>query len=88
MNEVRPKVAPLAAPAKPKKGVLTGKCFSWTGYRSAEEESYVSDRGGEVVPFGKRTSVLFYKKDGKASGKVSKAGEKALTFNEWKQGVK
>jgi DNA ligase (NAD+) len=83
MKEVRPKVAPLQAPVSQKKGVLTGQFFSWTGYRAKDEEAFVTNLGGEVVPFGKKTTVLFYRPGGKASTKVSAAGPKAKQFPAW-----
>jgi len=85
MSEVRPRVAQLQAPETPKRGALTGQCFSWTGYRDAVEEAFVTERGGEVVPFGKKTTVLFYRPDGKRSTKVDAAGPKAKMFTSWKE---
>jgi len=84
MKEVRPKVAPIQAPTAPKKGKLTGQRFSWTGYRNTDEEVFVTNNGGEIVSFGKRTTILFYKPGGKASTKVEAAGSKAQQFASWK----
>lgn len=66
-------------------GKLSGQLVSWTGYRSKEEEAWVTSKGGEVVSFGSKTTILLYKKDGKASSKVDKAaakGIKIMSFNE------
>lgn len=65
-------------------GPLTGSMFSWTGYRSKEEENYVKSLGGEVVPFGSKTTVLFYTPEGKTSSKVSRAGNRSQTFRDWR----
>lgn len=61
-----------------KDGPLKGQCFSWTGYRSKEEEAWIESLGGEVVPFGSKTTTLIYKIGGKASSKVDKAREKGI----------
>ena len=89
MREVKPKVAPIPAKQdkKVKHGALSGQCFSWTGYRSKEEEAWIESQGGEVVPFGKRTTVLFFRPDGKRSTKVDKAGDKAQVFSAWKKSL-
>lgn len=74
--------AEIAAPAAPKKAVrgpLTGETFSWTGYRDKGEEAEITRLGGQVVPFGSKTNVLFYKEDGKASTKIDKAKAKGIT---------
>lgn len=88
MSEVKPKVEPIAPPAPTPQGKLSGKVFSWTGYRSKEEEEFVASLGGEVAGFGSRTTVLFYKPDGKASSKVEKAGSRACLFSNWLKTVK
>lgn len=78
------KVKPFGVEVK-KSGSLSGKGFSWTGYRSEEEENFVKALGGDVVSFGTKTTVLFFKPGGKASSKVEKAGNRAMTFQEWKE---
>lgn len=88
MAEVKPKVAPLPGKRKVVVGPLTGLGFSWTGYRSPEEEEFVTSQGGEIVPFGKRTSVLFYRPGGKASGKIAAAGRRAAQFKAWQKTLK
>ena len=88
MKEVRPKAAPLSTPAAAPEGPLSGKVFSWTGYRSKEEEEFVSSLGGEIASFGTKTTVLFYKPDGKASSKVEKAGSRACLFSTWLKTIK
>lgn len=76
--------ADVAANAAPVGGgPLSGKVFSWTGYRDAAEEKQIKDLGGRVDKFGSKTNILFYKIDGKASGKVEKAGSKAWVFGTW-----
>jgi hypothetical protein len=69
-------------------GVLSGQHFSWTGYRSEEEESFVKALGGIVSRFGSKTSVLFFRPGGKASSKVDKAGPRAHTFAVWSKAYK
>jgi NAD-dependent DNA ligase len=75
-----------AKKAKSISGKLSGQNFSWTGYRSEEEENLVRSLGGSVVSFGSKTDVLFYTDGGKASSKVSKAGDKATTFKSFMNG--
>lgn len=77
--------AKVAAVKKVKvvKGLLTGINFSWTGYRNAEEEAWVTRKGGQVIKFGSKTSVLFYKDDGKASGKTAKAKASGILIAEF-----
>jgi DNA ligase (NAD+) len=61
----------------------TGLKFSWTGYRSAAEETEVANGGGEVIKLGAKTNVLFYNPDGKFLEKVAKArksGVECVTF--------
>lgn len=68
-------------------GPLSGMCFTWTGYRSVEEETTIKSRGGEVVPFSSKTNVLFYKEGGKESSKINKAQERGIkvtTFSRFK----
>jgi DNA ligase (NAD+) len=64
-------------------GPLSGQFFSWTGYRSEQEETLVTSLGGQVVSFGSKTTTLFFKPGGKSSSKVEKAGSKAITFERW-----
>jgi DNA ligase (NAD+) len=59
-------------------GPLSGKSFSWTGYRSKDEEDLIIRHGGSLVDFGSKTSVLFYNPLGKASTKVVKAQTKGI----------
>lgn len=60
-------------------GPLSGKGFTWTTYRSLDEEQTVKSLGGEIVPFGSKTTVLFYDPNGKASSKIQKAVERGVT---------
>jgi NAD-dependent DNA ligase len=77
-------------PAKPKKvvkGKLSGQLISFTGYRDKLHEAAVIKAGGELVPFGSRTTLLLHKAGGKDSTKVEKArakGIKVAYFNELK----
>lgn len=72
-KKAKPKAAESAA--------LQGVLASWTGYRSKEEEDFVSSRSGVVVPFGKRTTILFFKPDGKPSSKLEKAKETGVVVS-------
>jgi DNA ligase (NAD+) len=70
---------------KVKSGKLSGQSISWTGYRSKDEEAAVEAAGGQVVPFGSKTTILLVKDGGKASSKVEKAESKGILvkkFNE------
>jgi DNA ligase (NAD+) len=75
-------------PAKfAKQDKLRGLRVSFTRYRDKSQEEYIVNNGGEVVSFGGRTQILFYKESGKKSGKVSIAQEKGiktLTFEQWR----
>lgn len=68
---------------KPVKGPLNGVNVSWTGYRNKEEESLVTENGGQVVPFGGKTSILLVSPTGKASSKTDKAAEKGIPVLTW-----
>lgn len=61
-------------------GKLNGMKFTWTGYRAPDEEETILANGGAITSFSASTSVLFYKEGGKASSKVQKAGDRAMTF--------
>lgn len=80
-----PFVNDTGAPKKIKKGPLNGVLVSWTGYRSKEEEDQVSKAGGQVVPFGTKTTVLIYSPTGKASSKVAKAEQRGIKIMTWQQ---
>lgn len=77
-----------AVTAEPKAGKYSGQGATWTGYRSKEEEAEWVANGGEVVPFGGRTTVLFYKEGGKSSSKLDKAKTKGINVSTWKGYVK
>lgn len=66
-----------------KTGKWSGHFGTWTGYRSPEEVEAFESNGGMVIPFGTKTTVLFYKEGGKSSTKVEKAGDKALTWEQF-----
>lgn len=63
----------LEAPEAPTSNALAGRFFSWTGYRSPEQEAWVIDNGGAVISLGKRTTDLFYNPAGKFMTKVDRA---------------
>lgn len=68
------------APAKKVTGGAWAKHnVSFTGYRDKEQEAAVVAGGGEVVPFGSKTTVLFIREGGKASSKIDKARDKGIT---------
>lgn len=80
--------AQVAAPASKKKAVsgkLSGKFYSWTGYRSKEEEAIITSLGGEVVSLCSKTNVLFFNPDGKFQEKVEKARAKGIKVIEFKE---
>jgi NAD-dependent DNA ligase len=59
-------------------GKLAGLKISFTGYRDKAQEEWITANGGEIVPFGKSTTVLLYKDGGKASSKIDKAADKGV----------
>lgn len=63
-------------------GILSGIRFTFTGYRSEDQEKTIRALGGEIISFSAKTDILLYKQDGKASSKIAKAGDKAMTWNE------
>ena len=64
---------------------MNGLTVSFTGYRDKQQEELIEQLGGRVVSFGKHTDVLLYSATGKASSKVAKAGDKAMTFEQFKE---
>jgi DNA ligase (NAD+) len=63
---------------------LAGVTVVWTGYRDKEQEASVVANGGEVgSSFSSKTTVLLYKASGKASSKVEKAGDRAMTWEQF-----
>ena len=69
------------------KGSLSDQRVSFTGYRSTEDEAWITSKGGEIINFGSKTTILLYKQEGKASTKVDKArstGIQVLTIEELK----
>lgn len=93
VREIRPYYTPKlpAVVAAPVKGKLSGRKFSFTGYRDKEQEAWLAAQGGEVVSFGAKTQVLFYKDGGKASSKIDSARDKGIevqTFEAFKKGLK
>ena len=59
-------------------GPMKGQRVSFTGYRDKAHEEAVANAGGEVVPFGSKTTILLVKAGGKASSKTDKAKEKGI----------
>jgi DNA ligase (NAD+) len=83
----------LPKPKKTKKLVgnkLEGVAVTFTGYRDQAQLAMIESLGGSVVDFSSKTTVLLYKAGGKASSKVEKAGNKAMTWEQFttKYGVK
>jgi NAD-dependent DNA ligase len=76
--DIQPPVTPKVQ-VKVKTGKYAGKTFSWTGYRSKEEEAAVVAGGGEVIKLGSKTNVLFYNPNGKFMSKVDKAAGQGVT---------
>lgn len=81
------KINPPERPKKKKvvKGQLSGQLVSFTGYRDEGHEAAVEALGAEVIKYGAKTTILLYKKGGKASSKVEAArtkGIKVCTFEE------
>jgi DNA ligase (NAD+) len=69
-----------------KSGVLVGKKICFTGYRSQEQADIIEAQGGEIAAsFSGSTDALLYKEDGKVSGKVAKAGDRAMTWDNFVQ---
>lgn len=69
-----------------KSGALVGKKIFFTGYRSPEQAAIIEAQGGEIAAsFSGSTDVLLYKFDGKKSTKVEKAGDRALTWEQFIQ---
>jgi len=74
---------------KAKAGKLAGVTVVWTGYRDKKEEALVEMDGGEVASsFSSKTTVLLYKEGGKASTKVAKAGDRAMTWEQFQKRYK
>lgn len=75
----------LAQKKRTVKGDLAGQFVSFTSYRDADHEAAVESRGAEVIKYGAKTTILVYKKGGKASTKVEAARAKGIrvcTFEE------
>jgi DNA ligase (NAD+) len=72
---------------KPKAVNTTGKLshlnISFTTYRDKDQEKKVIEHGASVIPFGSKTDILLYSPTGKASTKVTKAGTKAMTWDQF-----
>jgi NAD-dependent DNA ligase len=68
-----------------KSGKLKGLNFSFTGYRSKDEEAIIDKNGGSVIPFGSKTNYLLVVENGKASSKIDSAKEKGIKVITWKQ---
>lgn len=66
-------------------GKWSGVNATWTGYRSKDEETEWTKNGGQIVPFGNKTNVLFYREGGKPSSKLDKARDKGVQILTWAQ---
>lgn len=64
-------------------GKLTGQHISFTGYRNKMEEQRLIDLGATIGGFSNKTTVLLYKEGGKASSKIEKAGDRAMTWEQF-----
>ena len=65
-------------------GPLKNVNVTFTGYRSSEQENLITSLGGNIVPFSGKTTVLLYMEGGRKSSKIEKAGDKAMTFSQFK----
>jgi NAD-dependent DNA ligase len=79
---------PKTEKTKQSSSKLSGQAVTWTGYRDATQEQTVKENGGQIVPFGGKTTVLLYKASGKSSTKIQKAQDKGLVVLTWDQLVK
>ena len=68
---------------KPVNGKLNGIRIAFTGYRSKEQQAIIEQNGGVVDSFNAKTTILLYSPKGKASSKIAKAGNKALTWEQF-----
>jgi DNA ligase (NAD+) len=64
---------------------LAGVNVAWTSYRSADEEAFVEAQGGTVVKYSAKMNVLLYKPGAKFADKIVKAGNKAMTWDQFKE---
>ena len=63
-------------------GPMSGINVTFTGYRDQSQEKAIKELGGSIVSFGANTTWLLYKAGGKASSKIAKAGDKAITWDD------
>lgn len=70
------------------KGPLSGVTGTWTGYRDKEQEALFVSLGGKVDSLKSSTTVLFYRQDGKPSGKVESARAKGIKVSQFETFVK
>jgi DNA ligase (NAD+) len=66
-----------------KQGILTGYNISFTTYRDKQQEAKIEELVGKVISFSGKTDILLYKKGNKQSSKIDKAGDKAMTWEEF-----
>ena len=69
---------------KTKSQKWTGYVGCWTGYRDKQQEQEFVENGGTIAGFSGKTTHLFYKPGGKQSSKVAKAGDRAITWEQFK----
>lgn len=63
-------------------GPMSGINVTFTGYRDQSQEKAIKELGGSIISFGANTTWLLYKAGGKASSKIAKAGDKAITWDD------
>lgn len=64
-------------------GKLSGVNVAWTSYRDKDQEAKVTSLGGAVVPYGAKMTILLYKEGAKFAAKIEKAGDKAMTWDQF-----
>lgn len=70
---------------KKSKGKLSNELVSFTGYRDSSQEAAIEAAGGQIVPFGSKTTILLIKDGGKLSSKVEKARAKGIRVGKFEQ---
>ena len=60
------------------KGLLINKKVSFTGYRSKEQEAFITKEGGEVIKLSAKTDILLYNPEGRFQEKVENAKAKGI----------
>ncbi len=84
-------IKPNKVKASNPKGPLAGITVSFTSYRDKAHEQWVTDNGGQVIPFGSKTQYLVHKEGAQTNTKLDKAkakGIKVMTFADLKKAFK